>query len=164
MYRVFGTSSSGNCHKVRLALEHLRLPYAILCYLADGTPLWPSERRARAETLQWLFWEQYSHEPYVAVARFIRCYLPPDTPRVADLPKCLERGYQALAVMEQHLARRPFMVDDRYTIADISLFAYTHVAQSGGFDMSRFPAIGEWIARVREQPGYVAMAPPPRGG
>ena len=87
---------------------------AILCYLADGTPFWPAERLKRAETLQWMFFEQYSHEPYVAVARFIAKYLPPDHPRRAELPKVRERGHQALAVMEKHLAAQPFFVDGAY--------------------------------------------------
>jgi glutathione S-transferase len=130
---------------------------AILCYLADGTPFWPAERLARAETLRWMFFEQYSHEPYVAVARFICLFLPADHARRADLPRLHERGYQALAVMEQHLGRHDWFAGGRYTIADIALFAYTHAAGDGGFDLVRYPAIGRWIARVRAQPGWLPM-------
>jgi glutathione S-transferase len=98
---------------------------AILCYLADGTPLWSTERLKKAETLQWLFFEQYSHEPYIAVARFIKKLLPPDHPRRAELPRLLERGYQALQVMEKHLSNSSFFVDSNYSIADIALYAYS---------------------------------------
>jgi glutathione S-transferase len=143
-----------------IALEdgsHLAESNAILHYLADGTPLLPTERLAHARVLQWMFFEQYSHEPYIAVARFILYYLPPDTPRRADLPRLHERGYQALNVMEQHLAKQPFFGGERYTIADIALFAYTHCAADGGFDLERYPAIQHWLERVRQQPGHVAL-------
>jgi glutathione S-transferase len=138
--------------------QYLPESNAILCYLADGTAFWPSDRFERAETLQWMFFEQYSHEPYIAIARFICKFLPADHPRRADLPRLRERGYQALAVMEQQLARRPFFVNGTYSIADIALFAYTHVAADGGFDLGRFVAINAWIERVRAQPRFVTMA------
>ena len=131
---------------------------AILCYLAEGTPLLPTDAWQRAEMLQWLFFEQYSHEPYVAVARFICLWLADDHPRRAELPRLRERGYQALDVMEKHLTGREFFVDSGYGIADIALFAYTHAAADGGFDLSRYPAITAWLARVREQPRFVPMA------
>jgi glutathione S-transferase len=130
---------------------------AILYYLAEGTPFWPAERLARAETLRWMFFEQYSHEPYVAVARFICLFLPPDHPRRADLPRLHERGNQALAVMERQLAGHEWFASGRYTIADIALFAYTHAAADGGFDLGRFPAIGRWLGRVRAQPRWLPM-------
>jgi glutathione S-transferase len=130
---------------------------AILNYLADGSRLLPSERLERARVLQWMFFEQYSHEPYVAVARSIVRYHPPDSPRRAELPKLLERGNQALSVMEQHLRRVPFFPGNRYTIADIALYAYTHVAADGGFDLSDFPAVKTWVERVRAQPRHVPM-------
>ena len=130
---------------------------AILNYLAEGTPLLPAERLARARVLQWMFFEQYSHEPYIAVARFILRYLPSDTPRRAELPRLRERGEQALAVMEQHLSREPFFADGRYTIADIALYAYTHCAADGGFDLARYPAVRGWLDRVALQPRHVAM-------
>jgi glutathione S-transferase len=112
--------------------------------------------------LQWMFFEQYSHEPYVAVARYINAYLPADSPRRADLPRLVERGYQALDVMEKHLAGRDFFVGESYSIADIALFAYTNPAADGGFDLSRYKAINAWLARVRTQPGYVEMPGAPR--
>jgi glutathione S-transferase len=132
---------------------------AILCYLADGTSFWSRERLERAQTLQWMFFEQYSHEPYVAVARFICKFLPAEHPRRAELPKLHERGYQALGVMEQHLAVRKFFVGERYSIADVALFAYTHCASDGGFDLDRFPAINSWLARVTDQPDFIRLAP-----
>ena len=110
---------------------------AILFYLADGTPFVPQGRVARAQVLQWLFFEQYSHEPFIAVARFIHHFLPPDSPRRAELPRLEQGGHAALGVMEQRLAAHPFLVADRYTIADIGLYAYTHVAGEGGFDLDR---------------------------
>ena len=123
---------------------------AILCYLADGTEWWPAERLARAETLQWMFFEQYSHEPYIAVARFIRKFKPSD-PRAANMGRITERGNQALAVMEQHLAKRDYFVAGRCTIADIALHAYTHVAADGGFDLKAYPAVDRWLKRLHEQ-------------
>jgi glutathione S-transferase len=125
---------------------------AILYYLAEGTAFLPTDRFARAETLQWMFFEQYSHEPYIAVARFWRHYLgkPVDDER-------MDRGRQALGVMEQHLARRRFFVADRYGIADIALYAYTHVADEGGFDLAPYPAVRAWLARVAAEPGHVPI-------
>jgi glutathione S-transferase len=130
---------------------------AILNYLADGSRLLPSERLERARVLQWMFFEQYSHEPYVAVARSIVRYHPPESPRRAELPRLLERGNQALSVMEQHLRRAPFFPGNRYTIADIALYAYTHCAGDGGFELSDFPAVKTWVDRVRAQPRHVPM-------
>lgn len=131
---------------------------AILCYLAEGSPLWPGDAWTRAQVLQWLFFEQYSHEPYIAVARFICRFLPPDHPRQAELPRLRERGAQALAVMERHLQQQDFFAGDSYSIADIALFAYTHAAADGGFDLSAYVRIGEWMQRVRAQPGFVAQS------
>ena len=131
---------------------------AILFYLADGSRLLPAERLARARVLQWMFFEQYSHEPYVAVARSILRYQPPDSPRRAELPRLHERGKQALAVMEQHLQREPFFAAGRYSIADIALYAYTHCAADGGFELKEFPAVAAWLERVRAQPRHVPMA------
>lgn len=130
---------------------------AILCYLAEGSPLLPQDAWQRAQVLQWLFFEQYSHEPYIAVARFICRWLPDDHPRRAELPRLRERGVQALAVMEQQLARQPFIAGAEYSVADIALFAYTHAAADGGFDLSTFPQIRAWLQRVRTQPGFVAQ-------
>jgi glutathione S-transferase len=130
---------------------------AILCYLADGTPLWPTERYLRAQVLQWLFFEQYSHEPYIATARFIVQYLGRPAERAADLAAKMAPGHRALAVMEQQLSGQPFLCGSDYTIADIALYAYTHVADEGDFDLSPFPDIAAWLQRVRAQPGHVAM-------
>ena len=199
MLHVYGMSSSGNCHKVRMVLEALKLPYewteidtvrgdtrtahflamnpngkapvleiepgrylpesnAILFYLAEGTPLLPDDRLARAQVLQWLFFEQYSHEPYIAVRRALLVY--PDRAKDATperLASTLVAGEKALRVMDEQLARTPFFVAGRYPIADIALYAYTHVADEGGFDLGRFPAVRAWLARVQQEPGYVAM-------
>ncbi|TDR43011.1 glutathione S-transferase [Tahibacter aquaticus] len=130
---------------------------AILCYLAEGSALWPADAWTRAQMLQWLFFEQYSHEPCVAVARFICVYLPPDHARRAELPRLRERAAQALAVMEQHLQSHAFFAGDDYSIADIALFAYTDKAADGGIDLSPYPQVLAWLARVRQQPGHVAQ-------
>lgn len=133
---------------------------AILCWLADGTPFLPADAWQRAQALSWMFFEQYSHEPYIAVARFIRGWTPHDSPRRAELPRLRERGHQALAVMERHLSGRPWFSGDAYGVADIALHAYTDVAADGGFDLAPYPAIRAWLARVRATPRFVAMAPP----
>ena len=198
-HRVFGSRASGNCHKVKLALDLLRIAYrwhevdilkgetrtpeflamnpngkvpvlqidehtflpesnAILCYLADGSRLWPGDRLARAQALAWMFFEQYSHEPYLAVARFIRLFLKKhDDPR---LPMLLERGHAALAVMERHLQRNAFLAAGSFSIADIALFAYTHRAADGGFDLAAYPAVQAWLGRCLAQPGVTEMPAP----
>jgi glutathione S-transferase len=133
---------------------------AILCWLAEGTPYLPADPWERAQALAWMFFEQYSHEPYIAVARFIRGWSPADSPRRAELPRLRERGHQALAVMETHLAAHPWFTGARYGVADIALFAYTDVAAHGGFDLAPYPAVRDWLARVRATPRFVPMAPP----
>ncbi|WP_426287174.1 glutathione S-transferase family protein [Luteibacter sp. E-22] len=130
---------------------------AILCYLAEGTPFLPPDPWERARTLQWMFFEQYSHEPYVAVARFVCKWLPEDHPRRAELPQLLDRGARALDVMEDHLANESFFSGGGFGVADIALFAYTHCAADGGFDLSRWPNVTGWLARVRAQPGFSPM-------
>jgi glutathione S-transferase len=198
MLTVYGMADSGNCYKVKLALEQLQLPYqwaevnttkgetrsaeflacnpngqvptleledgqflpesgAILCYLAEGTPLLPAERLAKARVLQWMFFEQYSHEPCIAVARAIERYQPPDSPRRAELPRLRERGDKALAVMQQHLNSSEYFAGSEYSIADIALYAYTHCAADGGFDLKRYPAVLAWLMRVKSQPGHVPL-------
>jgi glutathione S-transferase len=129
---------------------------AIQWYLAEGTPLLPTDPFERAQVLQWLFFEQYSHEPYVAVVRFWHFSGQLDAHR-AELPGKMARGYQALDVMERHLAGNAFFVG-RYGIVDIALYAYTHVAPEGGFELGRYPAIRRWLERVRGQPGHVTLA------
>ena len=133
---------------------------AILCYLAEGTPYWPAERLQRAQALQWLFFEQYSHEPNLATARFwLRHFGALDPLRQALLEQKRTLGYAALGVMEGPLGKRPFFVGGRYTIADIALYAYTHVADQGGFDLGAYPAVRAWLERVRAQPRHVPMLP-----
>lgn len=131
---------------------------AILFYLAEGTPFLPDDRLGRAQVLQWMFFEQYSHEPFIAVARFIRHLLPPDTPRRTELPRLEQGGHAALGVMERRLADHPFLVADRYTIADIALYGYTHVADEGGFDLGSYPGVRAWVERVAALPEYIEIA------
>lgn len=131
---------------------------AILHYLAEGSPLVPTDRMVRAQMLRWMFFEQYTHEPNVAVARFIVRYLGRPPEREEQLQDKIKRGHAALAVMEQHLARNDYFAGGRYTLADIALYAYTHVAEQGLIDIAAYPAIRDWIARVAAQPGHVAMA------
>ena len=126
---------------------------AILFYLAEGTEYLPSDPLERAQVLQWMCFEQYSHEPYVAVLRFWHFSGQLEKFR-AQVPEKERRGHQALTVMENHLKSREYMVGERYSIADIALFAYTHVAEEGGFRLPDYPAISAWIARVQEQPGH----------
>ncbi|WP_301153851.1 glutathione S-transferase family protein [Metapseudomonas otitidis] len=130
---------------------------AILNFLAEGSDLLPTEPRLRTQVLQWQFFEQYSHEPYVAVARFIKRYQGMPAERAEEYQVCLVRGYKALRVMEQQLSRTPYLVGDTYSIADIALYAYTHVAEEGGFDLSGFPAIEAWMARVAAHPRHVSI-------
>jgi len=137
---------------------HLAESDAILWYLAEGTTFAPANRLQRAQTLQWMFFEQYSHEPYIAVARFWRHFLSSLTPlQELDLPERMAKGYAALGVMEQHLARHPYFVGDRYGLADIALYGYTHVAGEGGFNLDPYPHVSAWLARVAAEPGYVTM-------
>ena len=134
---------------------------AILWYLADGSGFVPATRLGRAQVLQWMFFEQYSHEPYVATPRYICRHLPAHHARRAELPGRLEKGHAALAVMEGHLATRSFFVDDRYSIADIALYAYTHVAPDGGLELGGYPRVREWLARVARQADYVRLLDSP---
>jgi glutathione S-transferase len=134
---------------------------AILWYLAEGSDFVPRDRLGRAQTLQWMFFEQYSHEPYVATPRYIVKHLAADHARRAELPDRLAKGRAALGVMETHLASRRFFVQERYTIADIALYAYTHVAHEGGHDLKPYPAVRKWLERVASQPRYVALTARP---
>jgi glutathione S-transferase len=137
---------------------------AILWYLSDGTPYLPAQPLERAQVLQWMFFEQYSHEPNIATARFwLRHFERLDDLRQRLLEQKREQGHAALAVMEGHLRERAFFVGGRYTVADIALFAYTHVAPQGGFDLAPYPAVRAWLERVRAQPGHVPMLPPEPG-
>jgi len=198
-YVVHGTSASGNCHKVRMALDILGEAYewreidvvkgesrtaeflrmnpngqvpvlqidattflaesnAILCYLGEGTRLVPSDRLARARMLQWMFFEQYTHEPTIAVARFLLAFLKrTEDPRLPDLQR---KGYAALDVMERHLAQAQYFAGGKLSLADLALFAYTHKAEDGGFDLARYPALRGWLARVRAESGVTDMPTP----
>ncbi|MEM7207356.1 MAG: glutathione S-transferase family protein [Pseudomonadota bacterium] len=198
MYTVFGDPLSGNCHKVRLVLEHLRLAYewkdigvttgetgsseframnpvgqvpvlalpngeylsqsnAIMHYLAHGSELLPADPIELARVLEWLYFEQYSHEPVIATVRFWIYYLDAEDEYADKIAECRPKGYAALDVMEQHLKHSSFLAAGRYTIADAGLFAYTHVAHQGKYDLSAYPAIRDWLARVEAQPGFVPM-------
>jgi glutathione S-transferase len=137
--------------------DHLAESNAILFYLADGTPFLSNDRLERATTLQWMFFEQYSHEPNIATSRFWLQHLELTPERYAALEQKRPLGYAALDVMENHLSERDFFVAGRYSIADIALYAYTHVADEGGFDLSRYQGIRGWLERIRTQPGHIPI-------
>jgi glutathione S-transferase len=129
---------------------------AILFFFADGTPYLPDDRYERAQVLQWQFFEQYDHEPTIAVVRFLVAF----SGREVDERELADKragGYRAFDAMEGHLSEWEFLVGERYSVADISLYAYTHVAHEGGFDLSGYPAIRAWLERVAAQPGYVPI-------
>ncbi|MEG1681372.1 MAG: glutathione S-transferase family protein, partial [Stenotrophomonas sp.] len=130
---------------------------AILFWLAEGTPFLPTDGWQRAQALSWMFFEQYSHEPYIAVARFISVWTPADSLRRAELPRLRERGHAALAVMERHLQGNPWFTGPDYGVADIALFAYTAVAEDGGIGLSSYPAIQRWLQAVQAQPGFMPI-------
>ncbi|TQV71354.1 glutathione S-transferase family protein [Exilibacterium tricleocarpae] len=130
---------------------------AILNYLAEGTDYLPAQGLARARVLQWQFFEQYSHEPYIAVARFINRFLGLPPERAEEYAAKQEGGHKALAVMEQQLGEAPYLVGATPTIADISLYAYTHVAPDGGFSLDAYPQIRAWLQRIEALPHYVGI-------
>jgi glutathione S-transferase len=136
--------------------RHLAESNAILWYLAEGTDLIPAGRYERAMALQWMFFEQYDHEPNIAVARFWLHVggTPPDAQALAAKQ---EGGRRALVAMEGHLAARDFLVAERFTIADIALYAYTHVADEAQIDLGPYPGVRAWLARVAAQPGHVTI-------
>jgi len=127
---------------------------AILMYMAEGSDFLPADKLSRARVLEWLFFEQYSHEPNIAVVRFWQTHGGPNDAQQALLPQKMEGGYKALDVMERRLKDHDYLVSGKYTIADICLYAYTHVADEGGFDLSAYPAIGNWMNRVRNQTNH----------
>lgn len=130
-------------------------------YLADGSALVPGDRFDRADMLRWMFFEQYNHEPNVATLRFWLTYVGEAALSEAQralIPAKRVAGEAALKLMDEHLAGRTFFVGDRLTLADIALYAYTHVAEEGGFDLSAYPHLGAWLARVKATPGYVGIA------
>ncbi len=128
---------------------------AILWYFGDGTEYVPTDRYERAEVMQWQFFEQYDHEPNIAVARFWA--LADITASQADGEAKRKGGEKALAAMERHLAEHEYLVGERFSIADIALYAYTHVAPEGGFSLAPYPAVREWLARVSTQPRHIAI-------
>jgi glutathione S-transferase len=130
---------------------------AILYYLARDSELWPADRLAQTRVLEWQFFEQYTHEPSIAVARFIRVYQDMPEARRQEYEAKLKSGYRALDLMERHLNGRRFLVGESCSIADVSLFAYTHVAGEGGFDLSSYPAVRAWIKNIEQLPRFVAM-------
>jgi glutathione S-transferase len=131
---------------------------AIIWYLGEGTRFVPEDPYARAQVLQWMFFEQYDHEPAIAVARFWLAYSGRPDDFADRLPERTAVGHRALAAMDRHLADRQFLVGDSLTIADIALYAYTHVADEGGFDLEPYPAVRRWLARVAAEPGHVSIA------
>ena len=132
---------------------------AILYFLAEGTPYWPKNAFDQAKVLQWMFFEQYKHEPAIAVARFIRTYFPQE--RAAELPALMTKGTAALDIMEAHLADNNWFTAGGRTIADIALYAYTHVAHEGGFTLSDYPNITIWMDRVSDHPRHIRITDRP---
>ena len=131
---------------------------AILLYLAEGTRFLPADRYARALACQWLFFEQYSHEPYIAVRKALLTF--PERARDATperLALTLDRGHKALGVMNRHLEANAFFAGDGYSVADIALYAYTHTAEKGGFQLDAYPAVAAWLGRVEADPGHVPI-------
>lgn len=132
---------------------------AILFYLSEGTKFQPAEKWARAQMMQWMFFEQYSHEPYVAVRRFLLTEAPPEMrkKREHEMPMLHERGNAALGVMETHLKKNDWFAGGQYSIADVALYGYTHAAGEGGFDLVQYPAVSAWLARVAAQPRHIPL-------
>jgi len=133
---------------------------AILYYFAQNTPLWPLDPLLQTRVLQWMFFEQYSHEPYIAVARFWVRYLNGEETHKEQLVEKRKGGNRALSVMEGHLRDRSFFVGERYSIADIALYAYTHVAPEGGISLEPYPTVRAWMTRVAEQPRHIPITQP----
>ena len=137
--------------------KYLAESNAILMYLSEGTEFLPYDRFLKTKVLQWLFFEQYSHEPFIATSRYWISILGKAEEYKEALQEKQKRGYEALEVMEKHLTDNNFFVGESYTIADIALFAYTHVADEGGFDLSKFKAIQGWIERIKAQPRFISI-------
>jgi glutathione S-transferase len=130
---------------------------AIIWYLGDGTAYVPDDPYERAQVLQWQFFEQYQHEPSIAVVRFLIAFSGAAEKHTERIREQTANGYIALDAMERHLAGRAFLVGEKYSIADISLYAYTHVAHEGGFDLTPYPATRAWLDRVADQPGHIPI-------
>jgi len=138
--------------------KYLAESNAILMYLSEGTEFLPYDRFLKAQVFQWLFFEQYSHEPFIATSRYWISILGKAEEYKQQLQEKHQRGYEALQVMDNHLTNNNFLVGESYTIADIALFAYTHVADEGGFDLSNFTAIQAWIERIKAQPRFIGIS------
>ena len=130
---------------------------AILWYFGEGTPLVPADSYERAQMLQWMFFEQYDHEPAIAVVRFWLLYSGRPEAFADRLEERTAAGYRALAAMERHLDGREWLAGDAYSLADIALYAYTHVAGEGGFELERYPNVRAWLGRVAARPGYIPI-------
>ena len=137
--------------------RHLAESNAMLLHLGEGSPWLPAEAYTRAKVYEWLFFEQYSHEPYVATVRFWVAYLGKREELKDKIAEAMPRGYAALGVMERQLAASPYLAGAAPTLADVALYAYTHVAHEGGFDLAGYPALRAWLARFAAIPGFVAM-------
>nr|WP_310419448.1 glutathione S-transferase family protein [Chamaesiphon sp. OTE_8_metabat_110] len=138
--------------------QYLSESNAIIYYLADGTDFLPVDRWERSQVMQWLCFEQYSHEPNIATVRFWMSIANITEQKRDEIAQKQELGYAALRVMEKHLEQHKYFVNDRYSIADIALYAYTHVAAEGNFNLSQFPAILSWLDRINSQPNYLTIS------
>lgn len=155
-----GVNANGRIPVLQIGDDYLPESNAACIYLADGSPLIPADRYDRADMFRWMFWEQYNHEPNVATLRFWRAFV--GEAALSDVQRLLLPGKQAagdaaLALMDDRLARTPYFIGDRMTLADIALYAYTHVADEGGFELHRYPAIVAWLARMAAQPGHIPI-------
>ena len=150
-------NSNGRTPVLEVNGEYLPESNAALFYLAQGSRFLPEDRMAQAQVLRWMFFEQYSHEPYIATIRFWVAFQKSAEKNAAEISRRMPQGYAALAVMDEHLSRQDFFVRNIYTIADIALYAYTHVAEEGGFDLTRFPHVQAWIERIQRQPDYISI-------
>lgn len=155
-----GVNSNGRIPVLQVGDDFLPESNAACCYLADGSDLIPTERFDRADMLRWLFWEQYNHEPNVATLRFWHEWIGADNftalQRTLE-PVKREAGEAALLLMDEHLAQTPFLVAGRFTLADIVLYAYTHVCEGGQYQLSRYPNVQAWLARVAALPGHITI-------
>jgi glutathione S-transferase len=153
-------NANGRIPVLQIGDQFLPESGAACLYLADGSALIPADRFERADMMRWMFWEQYNHEPNVATLRFWRLFIGEgglnETQRT-QLPLKQAAGEAALALMDEHLRARDYFVGDRLTLADIALYAYTHVANEGGFDLSRYPSVQKWTAQVATTPGHVTL-------
>jgi glutathione S-transferase len=153
-------NANGRIPVLQLGERFLPESNAAAFYLADGSALIPEDRFARADMLRWLFWEQYNHEPNIATVRFWRTLVGEDRLndlQRAQLPAKVAAGEEALALMDAHLADRPYLVGEGLTLADLLLYAYTHVAEEGGFELAPYRHVRDWIDRVAAQPGHIGI-------